>query len=291
MLACEPVAAGRARKPVGVVACLHALSADWIIQQVRLHHCARVQLASADCSACKRAPRGQNLLQRWQPVAQRLGPSAPRLERITPAKWQEQASDARAPDLARRRLFGRVLAPRLSTGSPLDKSAAADMTSGLGKLVAHLAGHPHARLKPSLREIEIDPMRCTACMVCVSLCAQGAVEHHTDPLQPEGVESIALRHARCTGCDLCTQVCEHAAITIHEPDAMARIGQRPQTIALELFVCSQCKAPFRWPAGRRSDDATASRAKCPICRAGRVHHTQRVVQASDPTAMAAARLP
>jgi ferredoxin len=56
ILACERVAGSRA-PAVGIVACLHALSADWVIQQARHHHCDRVQLASADCSACDRAPR------------------------------------------------------------------------------------------------------------------------------------------------------------------------------------------------------------------------------------------
>ena len=89
ILACEHVAGSRAPGAVGVVACLHALSADWVIQQTRRHHCGRVQLASADCSTCDRAPRGQSLIQRWLPVAQRLGTSAPHLERISPKQWIE----------------------------------------------------------------------------------------------------------------------------------------------------------------------------------------------------------
>ncbi len=284
ILACERVAGSRAPSAVGVVACLHALSADWVIQQTRRHHCDRVQLASADCSTCDRAPRGQSLVQRWQPVAQRLGPSAPRLERISPTQWQERTSDAHAPDLARRRLFGRILAPRPSASAPAAMTVSADMTSQRGNLVSHLAEHPLARIKPTLWELEIDPLRCTACMACVRLCPQGALEHHSDQLPPDGVESIALRHARCTGCGLCTQVCEHAAITIHEPDATAGVAQRPQTLALEALVCSQCKAPFHLPAGKLSDNAKAHCPICPICSAGKPHHTQRIVQAFDATA-------
>lgn len=91
-------------------------------------------------------------------------------------------------------------------------------------------------------------------------------------------ESIALQHARCTGCGLCTQVCEHEAIAIHEPDATASVVRRPQSIALEALVCSQCKAPFYLPASMLSGNAKANRLICPICSAGRVHHTQRIVQ-------------
>lgn len=278
ILACERVAGSRAPSAVGVVACLHAIGADWVIQQTLRHHCDRVQLASADCSACDRAPRGQSLSQRWQPVAQRLGTSAPRLERISPTQWKERTSDAQAPDLARRRLFGRILAPRPSTNSSSAMTVSADMTSQRVNIVAHLADHPHARLKPPLWELEIDPVRCTGCMACVRLCPQAALELHSDPLRAGEEESIALRHARCTGCGLCTQVCEHEAIAIHEPDATARVFRRTQTIALEALVCSQCKAPFYLPAGRLSGNAKANRSICPICSAGRVNHTQRIVQ-------------
>ena len=284
ILACEHVAGSRAPGAVGVVACLHALSADWVIQQTRRHHCGRVQLASADCSTCDRAPRGQSLIQRWLPVAQRLGTSAPHLERISPKQWIERTTDAHAPDLARRRLFGRILAPRPSASAPAAMTVSADMTSQRGNLVSHLAEHPLARIKPTLWELEIDPLRCTACMACVRLCPLGALEHHTDPLPPDEVESIALRHARCTGSGLCTQVCEHTAITIHEPDATARVVHRQQTIALKAMVCSQCKAPFHLPAGKLFDNAEANRPICPICSAGRIHHTQRIVQAFDATA-------
>jgi len=290
ILACERVAGSRAPSAVGVVACLHALSADWVIRQTRQHHCDRVQLASADCSACDRAPHGQGLVQRWQPVAQRLGSSAPRLERISPTQWKERTSDALAPDLARRRLFGRILAPRPSTSSPTGMTVSASMTSQRVNIVSHLAGHPNACRKPPLWELEIDPARCTACMVCVRLCPQGALEHHTNQLQPDGVESIALRHARCTGCGLCTQVCKDAAITIHEPDATARVVQRPLTIALEVQVCHQCKVPFHLPGSKLSDHVEAIRTICPICSGGRHLHTQRIVQEFDSTAAPVAPL-
>jgi hypothetical protein len=36
----------------------------------------------------------------------------------------------------------------------------------------------------------------------------------------------------------------------------ARIAA-PQTIALEVLVCSQCKAPFHFPVGKLSDNAKA----------------------------------
>jgi ferredoxin len=290
ILACERVAGSHAASGVGIVACLHALSADWVIQQAGHHHCGRVQLASADCRSCGRAPRGHGLVQRWQPVAQRLGTSAPRLEHITPTHWMERTSEAHAPNLARRRLFGRFLAPRPSTGSATGMTVSADMTSQRCELVSYLAEHAHASLKPALWEPEIDPTRCTACMVCVRLCPQGALEHHTDPLRSGELESIELQHTRCTGCGLCTQVCEHNAITIHEPDVTARVLQSPQTITLEALVCSQCKAPFHVPTGKLSGNAEASIPLCPICRAGRVHHTQRIVQEFDMTPAPVARL-
>jgi ferredoxin len=290
VLACERVTGSHAPSAVGVVACLHALSADWVIQQARRHHCGWVQLASADCRACDRAPRSQSLFQRWQPVAQRLGSFAPRLECISPTQWMERTLEAHAPDLARRRLFGRILAPRASTSSPAGLAVSADMTSQRVNLVSYLAKHAHACLKPTLWEPEIDPTRCTACMVCVRLCPQGALEHHTDPLRSGELESIELQHTRCTGCGLCTQVCEHKAITVHEPDVTVRVLQPSQTIALEVLLCSQCKAPFHFPAGKVSDNFKANRFICPVCSAGRLHHTQRIVQEFDAAAAPVAPL-
>lgn len=284
ILACERVAGRRASSAVGVVACLHALSADWVIQQSRQHHCTRVQLASADCSTCERAPRGQSIVERWQPVTQRLGSSAPRLERISPTLWLERTSEAQAPNLARRRLLGRFLAPLPSAGSKTGAAAAGLMTSQRSSIVLHLAGDPRARLKPPLWQIEINPLHCTACMACVRLCPQHALEHQADPLQPDGRESIALQHPRCTGCGVCTQVCEDAAITIHEPDTTVREVYRALTIALEPMVCSQCKAPFHLPVDKLSDNTKDHRRICPVCRAGKPHHTQRIVQVFDANA-------
>ena len=284
ILACERVAGGRTPNAVGIVACLYALSPDWIIQQTRQHHCTRVQLANADCSTCERAPRGQSIVERWQPVAQRLGSSAPRLERISPTQWLERTSEAQAPNLARRRLFGRFLAPLPSAGSKTGAAAAGMMTSQRSSTVLHLAGDPHARLKPPLWQIEINPLHCTACMACVRLCPQQALEHQADSLQPDGPNSIALQHARCTGCGVCTQVCEHAAITIHEPDATARLVYRPRTVALEALFCSQCMSPFHLPVGKLPDNTNGHRHICPICSAGRLHHTQRIVQVFDANA-------
>ena len=285
IIACERVKGNRSSTAVGIVACLHALNPDWLIRQTRRHHCDRVQLASADCNACARAPRGQSLIQRWQSVAQRLGTSAPRLERISPEQWLEQTSDAQAPNLGRRRLFGRFLAPLPSAGADTSPVVAGLMTSQRSNIVLHLAGDPHARLKPPLWQIEIDPMHCTACMACVRLCPQHALEHRSDPLQPDGWESIALQPARCTGCNVCIDVCEHAAITVQEPDTTASVVRRPQTIKLEVLVCSQCKAPFHLPVGKLSDNIEDHRHICPVCRAGKPHHTQRIFQEFDATAV------
>jgi uncharacterized Zn-binding protein involved in type VI secretion len=50
------------------------------------------------------------------------------------------------------------------------------------------------------------------------------------------------------------------------------------------MVCSQCKAPFHLPAGKLSDNTKAHRRICPVCSAGKPHHTQRIVQVFDATA-------
>ena len=284
VVACERVAGNRGSHAVGIVVCLHALSPNWVIQQARHHNCDRVQLASAECSACDRAPRSQGFVQRWHPVAQRLGSSAPRLERISPTQWLERTSEAQQPNLARRRLFGRFLVPRPSAESPAG-AAHGLMTSQRSNIVLHLAGDPHAGLQPPLWQMEINPRHCTACMACVRLCPQQALEHHADPHRPEVRETIALQQARCTGCGLCVEVCEQSAIAVHEPDANACAVQRLQTIALEVLVCIQCKAPFHLIVGKLSDNTTDHHRICPVCRAGKPHHTQRIVQVFDATAV------
>lgn len=290
VLACERVAAGCAPNAVGVVACLHALSPDWIIRKTRQHHRGRLRMACNDCSACERAQYGQSLTQRWRPIAERLGTFAPRLEYITPTQWREITADAQAPDLARRRFFGRILAPRPAQVLPTEVAVSAKMTSHRVNTVAHLAGHVYASVKPTLWELEIDPMRCTACMVCVRLCPQRALTHCVDPQQSDEEQSIALWHARCTGCQLCAHVCEHAAITIHEPEATASVAERQQHIALQSLVCTQCKTPFHIPRDNLLANGNGHSGLCPICLAGRVHHTQRVVQAFDVTAGRAAHM-
>jgi protein-arginine kinase activator protein McsA len=51
------------------------------------------------------------------------------------------------------------------------------------------------------------------------------------------------------------------------------------------MVCSQCKAPFHLPVGKLSDNTKDHRRICPVCRAGKPHHTQRIVQVFDANAL------
>ena len=284
LVACERTSANGAPNRVGIVACLHALSPDWVIRQSLRHHCTSVQVASADCSRCTRTPRDQSLMERWLPVAQRLGTSAPRLERISTDQWLQQTAKVQAPDLGRRRLFGRFLAPPSATANPpTPTSEAVAMTSERASLVTHLAKNSLARQKPPLWAPQINHQSCTACMACVSLCPQSALEHKSDEAQIDGSECIALQHTRCTGCGLCEDVCEQSAIAIIEPLASSRAPKLQDRLALVLLHCRQCKAPFHLPKDQVDDNGQAGLPLCPVCIAGKPHLTQRIVQAFDAT--------
>lgn len=283
-MACERVSVNRSSDLVGIVACLHALSPSWVIQQTLRHRCTSVQVASADCSVCNRAPRGQSMVDRWRPVAERLGKSAVRVERISATQWLERTTAVQAPDLARRRLFGRILAPPPANAkSPTPISNAPAMTSRRESLVAHLSKSPQALQKPPLWAPEINSERCTACMACVRLCPQQALEHQSDEVQIDGSECIALQHTRCTGCGLCEDVCEQSAIAIIEPLASSHAPKLQNRLALVLLHCRQCKAPFHLPKDQVVDNGTTRSPLCPVCVAGKPHLTQRIVQAFDAT--------
>lgn len=283
-LACARVDSSARPDSVGTISCLHALSPHWLIQQTQRHQCKRVLLASADCNACSRAPRTLSLEQRWKPIAQRLGTVAPELLRIAPQRWHELSAQTQAPDMARRRLFGRLLAPRPTTQLPATGTNAAAMSSQRSAVVAHFARQSQGSASVPLWAIAIDPVRCTACMVCVTLCPQQALEHH--PVKPGTVETdcIELPPGRCTGCGLCTEVCEHDAITLHGAESAASAAARAPSVPLTSLVCGQCKAPFYRPTAQINARHPGQRPICPVCSAGKPLHTQRVVQDFDATA-------
>jgi ferredoxin len=63
----------------------------------------------------------------------------------------------------------------------------------------------------TVRYIEILP-KCTGCGVCISRCAEKALEFHTDSTNRKRVRCIDIR---CTGCIKCIPACRFSAIIKH----------------------------------------------------------------------------
>ncbi len=276
-LACTRAALQAGTATTGTVACLHGVSPEWLLLLARQHRTEQVRLASGQCEQCQRAPLGPTLDQRWEPVALRLGSQAPRLEWISAQQWAIASSRSGAPDLARRRFFGGALsrpAHLLNLASTLPGQA---MTSGRHALVLKLAQHPGAA--PMWR-IVIDADLCSACMACVNLCPEHAMEHGIDSRSDPRQEELLSHPERCIGCELCVDACDDQAVRI---DAPIEPDHEHGGLSLPLTVrtCIACKQTFRRLSDAMVDNDEESNV-CPTCRRGKLIHAQRIVQQPNP---------
>lgn len=86
--------------------------------------------------------------------------------------------------------------------------------------------------------VRIDETLCNGCGLCVTPCAEGAIE------LVEGKARV-LREELCDGAGFCLAVCPTGALTIEEREApafdehaaMARADARPTYIAQHCFRC------------------------------------------------------
>jgi 2-oxoglutarate ferredoxin oxidoreductase subunit delta len=63
--------------------------------------------------------------------------------------------------------------------------------------------------------IEVDPMHCKGCSLCVDACPQNVIALDMTQLTPKGYHPAHLIAEGCTGCVICAIVCPDAAITVY----------------------------------------------------------------------------
>ena len=63
--------------------------------------------------------------------------------------------------------------------------------------------------------IEVDPMHCKGCSLCVEACPQHVIALDMEHLTPKGYHPAKLISEGCTGCVICAIVCPDAAITVY----------------------------------------------------------------------------
>ena len=63
--------------------------------------------------------------------------------------------------------------------------------------------------------IEVDPMHCKGCSLCVEACPPKVIALDMEQLTPKGYHPAHLIAEGCTGCVICAIVCPDAAITVY----------------------------------------------------------------------------
>ncbi len=63
--------------------------------------------------------------------------------------------------------------------------------------------------------IEVDPMHCKGCGLCVDACPQKVIALDMEDLTPKGYHPAQLIGDGCTGCVICAIICPDAAITVY----------------------------------------------------------------------------
>jgi ferredoxin len=267
----------------GLVPCLHGLPMSWLLEQARQHHIARIACTSGDCTACARQPAAtQTLPSRWKDWAQRHPETRlPSLVRLTPAEWQRQTQGLNAPDNARRRF----LSGRFHTGARAPVSPSPRPQAGFsfdsGRLAEVMPPAPEAQR--TAWQLDLDPQRCTWCMVCARLCPTKALDTHIPTAAQRPLE-LSLRSAACSACGLCVDACDVGALHLRPLAQAVPTGER--TWPLEQATCGRCKVEFLRPvAPPAAAHSTAGQAHtqttCPTCQRGKPRWEQRVVQASE----------
>ena len=72
--------------------------------------------------------------------------------------------------------------------------------------------------------IEVDPMYCKGCDLCVNACPKDVLALDEEHLTPKGYHPVFLVKEGCTGCAICAIVCPEAALTVYRqtPQRAAR---------------------------------------------------------------------
>ncbi|MGW8249295.1 MAG: 4Fe-4S dicluster domain-containing protein [Anaerolineales bacterium] len=72
--------------------------------------------------------------------------------------------------------------------------------------------------------IEVDPLYCKGCDLCVNACPQTVLALDLDHPTPKGYHPVHIIEEGCTGCAICALVCPEAALTVYRqvPQRAAR---------------------------------------------------------------------
>ena len=62
--------------------------------------------------------------------------------------------------------------------------------------------------------IEVDPLYCKGCDLCVDACPQGVLALDLLHLTPKGYHPVHMVQEGYTGCAICAIVCPKAALTV-----------------------------------------------------------------------------
>ena len=62
--------------------------------------------------------------------------------------------------------------------------------------------------------IEVDPLYCKGCELCVDACPQEILAVDPVNLTPKGYHPVLIVADGCTGCAICALVCPEAALTV-----------------------------------------------------------------------------
>jgi len=64
--------------------------------------------------------------------------------------------------------------------------------------------------------IEVSPVYCKGCELCVGACPQDVLALDMEHLTPKGYHPVQLIKDGCTGCAICAIVCPEAALTVYQ---------------------------------------------------------------------------
>lgn len=66
-----------------------------------------------------------------------------------------------------------------------------------------------------MAKIEVDPIYCKACELCMNVCKQGVLSLGTEQ-NAKGYHTVVQDKEGCVGCKLCAIMCPEAAITVYK---------------------------------------------------------------------------
>jgi 2-oxoglutarate ferredoxin oxidoreductase subunit delta len=79
--------------------------------------------------------------------------------------------------------------------------------------------------------IEVSPLYCKGCELCVAVCPQDVLALDMERLTPKGYHPVHLIKDGCTGCAICAIVCPEAALTVYQEKPMRAAQAAVQAVA------------------------------------------------------------